>query len=240
MPVTPRNNPNWTIVCDFDGTIAFDDVTDRLLEKFAAPEWLQLERDWAANAISSRECLMRQTELLAMTADELNATLQDLQIDPAFAQFLQFAESRQCTVRVASEGYTQVIRALLNRAGVSPVAVAATYIIRNGRNHWILGTPFSEGGCATSAATCKCTVASEATKTHAPLLVIGDGRSDFCVAARADFVFARGRLLEFCREKGLPHLEITSFQQARDELARLLEPGVRQRRTAVAGEQRYG
>ncbi|MEJ0100774.1 MAG: MtnX-like HAD-IB family phosphatase [Pseudomonadota bacterium] len=239
MPATPRNNPNWTIVCDFDGTIAFDDVTDRLLEKYAAPEWQQLERDWAANAISSRDCLMKQTELLAMTADELNAEVQDIQIDPAFADFLKFAESRQCTLRVASEGYTQVIRALLNRAGTPPVSVSATYIIRNGRNHWMLGTPFSERTCATGAATCKCTVATEATRSNAPVLVIGDGRSDFCVAAKADFVFARGKLLEFCREKSLPHVEVTNFRQAREQLTRLLEPGVWQL-TAAAREQRYG
>ena len=29
----------WTIVCDFDGTVSVGDVTDVLLERFGAPGW---------------------------------------------------------------------------------------------------------------------------------------------------------------------------------------------------------
>ncbi len=82
----------------------------------------------------------------------------------------------------------------------------------------MLGCPFSEPDCATRAATCKCTVAREGRSPNAPLLVIGDGRSDFCVAAQADFVFARGKLLDFCRERGLPHAAVTNFVEAREQL----------------------
>lgn len=223
MPAIPGKTANWSIVCDFDGTIALSDVTDRLLERFAAPEWLQLERAWSANTINSRDCLMRQTELLAMTAEELTASLRDIQIDPAFVEFMAFAQQKLCTVRVASEGYTQVIRALLNRAGAPPVPIAATYMIRNGRNHWMLGCPFSEPDCSTGAATCKCAVAREGRSSAAPVLVIGDGRSDFCVASKADFVFARGALLEFCRAQALPHAAVANFAEARQQLAALLE-----------------
>ena len=34
---------------------------------------------------------------------------------------------------------------------------------------------------------------------------VGDGpRGDACAAARADFVFARGRLLRYCRQNNIP------------------------------------
>jgi len=40
---------------DFDGTIAPDDPTNRLLSHFADPAWREVEAAWQAGAISSRD-----------------------------------------------------------------------------------------------------------------------------------------------------------------------------------------
>ncbi len=218
MPATPR----WNITCDFDGTIVSTDVTDRLLERFADPAWQELERAWAANAISSRECMIRQAELLTMTTEEMKSSLEHLAIDPAFADFVAFAQQADCHVQVASEGYTQVIRLLLSRGKVPVLPIAATHLIANGPDKWVLGTPFVAPGCESGAATCKCSVAKEGRLAQVPTLLIGDGRSDFCLARRADFVFARGSLLEHCRRHGLPHAAVSDFLQARHHLSTLL------------------
>jgi len=54
---------------DFDGTIAPVDTTDLLLERFAAPDWRQIEDDWKAGRIGSRECLVRRIDpVLAKSA----------------------------------------------------------------------------------------------------------------------------------------------------------------------------
>jgi 2-hydroxy-3-keto-5-methylthiopentenyl-1-phosphate phosphatase len=53
--------------------------------------------------------------------------------------------------------------------------------------------------------------------------VIGDGRSDFCVAERASFVFAKGRLAGHCRDRGIPHREITSLREVLAPLANMLQ-----------------
>ena len=36
----------WSILCDFDGTISLEDVIDSLLENFGQPGWQQLEDQW--------------------------------------------------------------------------------------------------------------------------------------------------------------------------------------------------
>jgi 2-hydroxy-3-keto-5-methylthiopentenyl-1-phosphate phosphatase len=46
-----------------------------------------------------------------------------------------------------------------------------------------------------------------------PQLVIGDGQSDMCVAATADFVFAKDRLAEHCERNGIPHARFDSFAE---------------------------
>jgi 2-hydroxy-3-keto-5-methylthiopentenyl-1-phosphate phosphatase len=45
---------------DFDGTVSLTDTTDHLLDRFSGPEWLEVEQDWVAGRIGSRECLARQ------------------------------------------------------------------------------------------------------------------------------------------------------------------------------------
>ncbi len=53
------------------------------------------------------------------------------------------------------------------------------------------------------------------------MLVIGDGQSDMCVAATADFVFAKGRLVEYCERNGIAHARFDRFAELPQLLARL-------------------
>ena len=40
--------PEWTIQCDFDGTISLQDVTDTLLQRHGMPGWEDLKRPGSA------------------------------------------------------------------------------------------------------------------------------------------------------------------------------------------------
>ena len=50
--------------------------------------------------------------------------------------------------------------------------------------------------------------------TQSLRVLIGDGRSDFCAAAGADLVIAKGRLAEHCRANGIEHVAFESFAGA--------------------------
>ena len=54
-------------------------------------------------------------------------------------------------------------------------------------------------------------------------LVIGDGRSDRCVAQEADFVFAKSGLIDFCEKKQLPFTAFRDFSHASLLLGDLLD-----------------
>ncbi|MEP7245792.1 MAG: MtnX-like HAD-IB family phosphatase [Gammaproteobacteria bacterium] len=232
--------PEWTLICDFDGTIAREDVTDILLERFAGLEWKLIERSWQAGRLSSRECLGRQVELLELSRAELNAMLPQIALDPDFSAFVAAAQSAGCDVRIASEGFHQVIRALLARAGVPRLPIAATYLIAAGSNSWMLGFPFAQGSCDTDAATCKCALAAEARQQNRRVALIGDGLSDFCVARRADLVFARGRLLEYCRTNAIEHRAAADFASVIRQLGMLFDGVPRHAETAALAEESYG
>ena len=55
---------NCHVFIDFDGTLAPGDPTDTLLAKFADPSWLDLEAEFKAGRMTSRECMARQFGLL--------------------------------------------------------------------------------------------------------------------------------------------------------------------------------
>ena len=44
-----------SVLVDFDGTIALEDTTDLMLERFANPLWRSVETEWVAGRIGSRE-----------------------------------------------------------------------------------------------------------------------------------------------------------------------------------------
>ena len=75
---------DWTILCDFDGTVSVEDTTDTLLERFGRDGWQALEDEWRAGRIGSRECMAGQIALLDMDRAELDAHLDTRHIDPAF------------------------------------------------------------------------------------------------------------------------------------------------------------
>ncbi len=204
----------WNILCDFDGTITVEDVTDSLLDSFAAPGWEVLEREWRAGRIGSAACMAGQVALLDASREQIDAHLAGLRVDPAFPQFVDAALDAGCALRVVSDGLDYAIRSILARYRLDHLPVLANRLVQTGERSWKLETPFSDPACRVDSGHCKCASAvREHDRDHCVLLV-GDGASDFCAAGEADYVFAKHRLIEHCRRADLPHASIVGFADA--------------------------
>jgi 2,3-diketo-5-methylthio-1-phosphopentane phosphatase len=211
---------HWTILCDFDGTIALDDTTDTLLERFGQPGWERLESDWRAGRIGSHDCMAGQVALLDMSRAELDAHLADRAIDPAFAEFVRVAQAGGAQVEVLSDGLDYAIRTILGRHGLDWLPITSNRLEPAGERRWRLEFPNASPACRVASGTCKC---MRAQATRKRVLLIGDGASDFCVAAASDFVFAKGALIAHCVEKRIPHAAIHGFADALAQLPALIE-----------------
>lgn len=202
----------WQAIVDFDGTIASEDTTDRILERFADAGWEEIEAAWLAGEIGSRECMALQVGLLHVSADVLDTFVDSLELDRGFLAFADTCRRLGIALTVVSDGLDRTIRAMLNRIGMPGVPVIANHLEPVAGDRWRLTSPHaaSDGSCASG--TCKCRVA-QADERVATILV-GDGRSDFCIAERADIVFAKNGLIAHCRAAGIEHQPFSQLADA--------------------------
>ena len=116
---------DWTLLCDFDGTISVEDTTDTLLERFGKPGWEVLETEWRAGRIGSRDCMAGQVALLDMDRAELDAHLAERGMDPAFADFVRDAQAQGMHVEILSDGLDYAIRTILARDALDHLPITA-------------------------------------------------------------------------------------------------------------------
>jgi 2-hydroxy-3-keto-5-methylthiopentenyl-1-phosphate phosphatase len=225
------NNPDPSGKChvfvDFDGTIASIDTTDALLEQFAQPEWQSIEEDWKAGKIGSRECMVRQIDLVRATPATFDRFIDSIQIDHGFSAFVAWCKQRNIAITVVSDGIDRTIAAVLKRNGLD-LPYRANRLRWSGDDRWALDFPNAKSDCRALSGNCKCQFAEAETNTLR--IMIGDGRSDFCVSERVEFVLAKASLLQHAASCGLPHAAFNDFHQATALLAEwLTDPSQRPR-----------
>jgi 2-hydroxy-3-keto-5-methylthiopentenyl-1-phosphate phosphatase len=208
------------VLCDFDGTVSVTDTTDAIFDRFA-PDWRSIETLWEAGGIGSAECMRRQVELMDASEADLNQALDDLRIDPGFPAFVRFCDEAKIGLTIVSDGVDYFIRRILNKAGLSKLAIYANQLIKLGERSYTLRHPYKTADCAAGAGTCKCARASSSLGRPYTIL-IGDGRSDFCVSHQASAVFAKKSLLQYTRAEGIEAFEYATFADVQAVFDRLL------------------
>jgi 2-hydroxy-3-keto-5-methylthiopentenyl-1-phosphate phosphatase len=196
-------------IIDFDGTVAPTDTVDALLERFADPEWRRIEEQWVRGEINSHECMERQIALVSGDRATLDEFLHSVAVDPTFFDFVNYVR-RTADLAVVSDGLDYPIRHALRRLDV-PVAIYANRLgfRERGLN---ISFPYADVACKVGSGVCKCAVARNVDAGRGLMtILIGDGRSDLCLARSADFVFAKGSLLRFCEAENIIHTPFETF-----------------------------
>jgi 2,3-diketo-5-methylthio-1-phosphopentane phosphatase len=216
------------VFVDFDGTITQLDVTDEILAQLAHPSWQEVEQAWTRGSIGSRECLERQIALVDTSAEELQALIDAVPIDPSFAAFYRFTRKRGIPLYVLSEGFDYVIVRILKRAGMNgPVRngihMFSSALRLEGRR-LIPSFPHSAPPCEHGCATCKAALIRRLGKGKHPVIFVGDGLSDRFAVDEADVVFAKRQLLAYCQEHGKACHPFDTFAEVEQAIALLIGP----------------
>jgi 2-hydroxy-3-keto-5-methylthiopentenyl-1-phosphate phosphatase len=208
------------VYVDFDGTIAPGDPTDSIFARFADPYWQVIEEEWQQGRSSSWETMQRQVALIRAKPETLDAFVDTVRIDPGFPEFVRVCKSRGATVTVVSDGFDRVVEAVLAKAGLNlPFRANALAHVESDR--WQLKFPHRQNTCVSRMGNCKCS--HQVRVPDALHVMVGDGRSDFCIAEHSHLVLAKGRLIDHCRDQGLPHVAMSDFKGVTGFLAGWLD-----------------
>ena len=215
------------ILCDFDGTVARDDVGNLLFEKFCGDgDSAGVVDEWRRGEITSRECLEREAAMARADRAELDKFIHERRLDPYFKDFHDFAKKRGMEVVIMSDGLDYYIETMLVRNGLGEIEFFSNRLELDG-DKFRVGFPHHGLLSCDDCACCKTHHLYRYREDGFFIVYVGDGMSDACPSTTADMVFAKGRLLEFCRKSGIDHIEFQNFRDVeREVLQRLvLEDG---------------
>jgi 2-hydroxy-3-keto-5-methylthiopentenyl-1-phosphate phosphatase len=211
LPGNLKGDMNYTFFCDFDGTVTQEDLIDRVLEEFADPLWMDIEQSWVNGEIGSRDCLAMQTRLIKARKRDLLDLVEAIDIDESFVDFARYCRDHAIEIVILSDGIDLFIKNILNKYGLSDIRVYSNSLgFTNGSYEMYF--PHFQNDCLSRSGICKCKIMEELSDSSSINILVGDGRSDFCIARKADLTFAKSDLFDFCRVEKIPHIEHREFQ----------------------------
>jgi 2-hydroxy-3-keto-5-methylthiopentenyl-1-phosphate phosphatase len=214
---TPTPRPPYLVVCDFDGTITVDDLTNLVWDRHVPYDWR------AVLTPLSREGVLSPLEMIARGYADVAEGPEALlaQVLPAgrlragFAPFVRACEARRWPLEVLSHGLSFYIEPLLP-PGVALTAFEGRF--EDGR--WRVELP--AGLTVPAGRDFKAHVVAELRARHPGhrAVYVGDGRLDFPAARTCELIFAvRGSTLaRLCGEAGIGFVPFDTFDEVLDLL----------------------
>ena len=197
-------------IIDFDGTLSVKDTIDDMLEHFADPSWEDIEQSWLNGEINAVECMTQQVRMVKTDNITLESFFRGIQLDATFMPFYKHI-SQFAKVAIVSDGLDHAVKVAMRNAAMPDIPVYANHLhfTPSGLD---ISFPNKVEGCAGGNGTCKCAIAQNlALDANGPVVLIGDGKSDACLAGRADIVFAKGSLIKHCEKNAIQHHKFQTF-----------------------------
>jgi 2,3-diketo-5-methylthio-1-phosphopentane phosphatase len=206
------------ILCDFDGTVASEDVGNLLFKTFSTNGGTrEIVESWQRGEISSRECLEREAAMARVDRRDLDKFIVQRRLDPYFKDFHDFAKKRGMEVVIMSDGLDYYIETMLVRHGLGEIEFFANRLAFDG-DKLKVDFPYYDLLECKDCGCCKTHHLYRYRDEGYFIIYVGDGMSDCCPCETADLVFAKGRLAEFCRDKGIDHVQYRNFRDVEREV----------------------
>lgn len=232
-----RTEQQIHLFLDFDGTITVQDTGDELFRTFGAFE--PVHTQLLNGEFSVREYYDRSVVLLREHEPSvIRAWAMTMEVDPGFSSLIAFCRTHQITPHIVSDGFDLYINAILQREGVTDIAVHCNQLMLD-EGRWTAEYPGASESCSCFCASCKRNRIISALREQDLAIYVGDGRSDRCAAEHCDVVFAKHQLASWCTEQRIPHHPFRTLSDVQRILAtKLVAIELRPRRQAFLARQR--
>ena len=214
--------PKIRIFCDFDGTIAQNDVGNKVFTIFGdESNWWRLVDEWKAGKIDGRSLWQKQCEITKITENDLDRFAAQQPLDPHFAEFVTFCRHHNIPITVLSDGMDAYIERILCHHGFEDLEIRANHLSILEDASLKVEFPYFEYGCKVCA-NCKGYHIRNLTNDGETTIYIGDGLSDRCAVTYADIIFAKGELIEFCEKYNINYLSFKTFSDVLAGIKRIM------------------
>jgi HAD superfamily phosphoserine phosphatase-like hydrolase len=168
--------------------------------------------------ITSQVCLSHQIELIQADRDTLIRFADNLPIDEGI-----IALDRRCTeegvpLTIVSDGIDLLVEAVLRRHNLLHLPVYSNHLRWDQAGRPSLSFPFAVQECESGAGTCKCALTRSSVLSPSRTVYIGDGRSDQCVSAKVQTLFAKGILRTWCEAQGITYLPFETLTDVAEQI----------------------
>ena len=220
-PMTQSAGSKLALLIDFDGTVTEKDMGVALLDAYALEDWKRFEPMREAGLIVGKECLASEFGCLPNNREEEMARcVKDVAVvRPGFLELVSRCRADGIPLNIASSGLGFYIRSTLAGLGLTDVPVFSSQANFGVGDRVKVEYDDCPEICD-SVGACKCYHALKYASMGYKVVMVGDGFSDTCVAAKADYVFACRRLRSHCEAEGIPFFPFNDFH---DVIARLPE-----------------
>ena len=199
----------WAAVSDFDGTITLRDVGDHLLLHYGFSDRKTIEESYSLKV--RVEDFMKRAFAGAKLTEEVIAGFvrEKVRARAGFRDFILFCESAGVPFEIASGGIDLYADPFFKKHGVKVKSFfGRARVVKGGIR---IDYPFLK---RMDLSAFKASRVSRLKAAGYKVVFFGDGPNDFKAAGLADKVYATGRLLKLCRERGIAASPLLSFTRA--------------------------
>jgi 2,3-diketo-5-methylthio-1-phosphopentane phosphatase len=205
------------VLCDFDGTIAREDVGNLFFRTFGGDETQSIVEEWKEGRISSKECFEREAKLVSASRREVDRFINKRKLDPYFKDFTDFAGRNGIEVVIVSDGLDHYIERMLMRNGLGMIEFHSN-VMQLVDGTLRIDFPHHDLKDCRDCGNCKTYHLEKYKNAGYTIVYVGNGLSDRCPSTYSDFVFAKGELLQFCRENDINHIAFENFRDVEREI----------------------
>jgi len=213
-------NQKTIIQCDFDNTVAVDDVSFMLLDTFGAKKWRDILREYSEGMITVGRFNARAFSTVKADESTLLRYVRDsgVAIRRGFKELVDYCLTKGYEFIVVSNGLDFYIKAVLKNISVNGIRVfaARTMFHPEGLDVQYIGPD----GSILDAGFKDAYVNWHKSRGYR-VVYIGDGSSDVSPASQSHHIFARDELLRRCKEKGITCTPFEDFEDVRKGMERM-------------------
>ncbi len=208
-----ETNNLCVLATDFDGTVIKKDFFWYIIDKVLTEKDIEPWQDYQTGKITHFDGLNRIFQKIRISTEDLHRLIFEIPLEDCFIDTIKLCQKKNIHIYIISAGSDYYIKIILDALGIKD----SVNIIANGGKYspetgLVMTRPpkdspfYSENYGVNKAGTVK-----YLKNKYKKVIFAGDGIPDFPAAEYADVVFARGSLLDLCKNNSVETYNLDSY-----------------------------